>query len=178
MKNIILLPKNPELEKLSRELGFEETLFLSDVTFLDSSSPKTLMKEAQKAQGKKLLVIYKPVSEELLRFALEKAPVDIVFGLESLLLKDSLHYVKSGLDPVLCQLAAKNHKKIGFSFSEIVNAKDKSRIISRMGFNLRLCKKYGVDYLFSNFSLSPEELRSAKDIRSLEKVIFKRKVFK
>ena len=45
----------------------------------------------------------------------------IVFGIEKIHPKDSLHYPKSGLDPVLCKIAADRGKIIGFSFKRRIS---------------------------------------------------------
>ena len=169
MENVVLLPRTDELERISVDLGFDETVFLGDVGVVKGDSQKELLRSAQKSKAK--IVVYKATTEELLRFVLEKVHVDIVYGVENIHPKDSVHYVRGGLDQVLCKIAREKGKKIGFSFSEILNSSNRGKLLARMMLNIRLCKKYGVKMVFSNFSLSKIEMRSKKDLDVFRKLL-------
>jgi len=168
MDNIILLKKTKELEDLCISLGFTETLFLEDLTLIEAKTNKDLQKKFSK------FTIVKPVTEELLRFALEKSKVDLIYGMEFIHPKDSVHYVRGGLDQIMCKIAAGKGKIIGFSFSDVLHAKNQPKLLGRMRANLRLCKKYNVNVFFGNFSVKQEEIRSKKDLvaflRTLKKI--------
>lgn len=151
--------KNKELSELCTSLGFSKVYFLEDFVLIKGKSKKEVLKEVRKAKGK--LTIFKPNSEELMRFALEKTKIDIVYGIESINPKDSVHFVRGGLDQIICRIAKDKGKIIGFSFCEILNSKDKARLLARMMFNIKLCKKYKVRVVFSTFGA---EIRSAKDL--------------
>ncbi len=173
MGNYLLLNKSTELSDLSKKLGFSKTFFLGEeIIVVKGKNKKELLREIEKNKGK--IIIYKPHSEEMLRFSLEKTKVNIIYGFEDINPKDSLHYVRGGLDQVTCKIAAQNDKKIGFSFSEILNSKDRGRLMARMRLNLKLCKKYKVDVIFSNFSVSKMEMRSKKDLDVFRRVIEKK----
>ena len=171
MDNYLLLKRSSELEELSKNLGFSRTYFSDDLVLIKGKSKKELLKEISKSKG---LLIYKPDTEEMLRFALEKTKINIIYGMESINLKDSFHYVRGGLDQVTCKIAKKNNKKVAFSFSEILNLKEKGKLLARIRLNLKLCKKYKVEVIFSNFSLDKMEMRSCKDLASFKRVIEKR----
>ncbi|NQV91166.1 hypothetical protein HQ489_01720 [Candidatus Woesearchaeota archaeon] len=168
MDNIILLKKTKELEDLCRSLGFEKTLFLDDVKVIEAKTNKDLLKKYSQ------FTIVKPITEDLLRFALEKTKINLVYGMEFLHPKDSVHYVRGGLDQIICKIAAEKGKIIGFSFSDILHAKNQPKLLGRMRANLRLCKKYNVHILFGNFSTCKEDIRSKKDLvaflRTLRKI--------
>ncbi len=174
MENLLLIRKNTELEELSRKLGFTKTLFLDeDFLLVRGKNQKELLDQIKEAQRKNKLAFYRPETEEMLRFALEHSSVDLVFGMEKINPSDSLHYLRGGLDQILCKIAADKEKTLGFSFQQILEAKDKNKLIARMKFNLKLCKKYKVKTVFGNFSLKKEELRSAQDLEAFLRVLEK-----
>ncbi len=164
MDNILLLGKSSELLHLGTQLGFSRTLFLEDTTLLTAEKPKEILYRAHPARQQKKLVIFRPSSEEALRFALEKSPVHMVLGVEQIHPHDSLHYPRSGLNQVLCRLAAARGITVGFSFAEILQCNHRARLLTRMMFNIKLCHKYKVKMFFSNFSSQREEMRSAEDL--------------
>ncbi len=163
MINFVLMPENAEVAALSKTLGYEQTYFLG--------KDFVLVKDKKEIRGK--LRVCKPNSEAMLRLILEKSPVEIVYGIESIHEKDSLHYVRGGLDQVLCKIAAQKGKTIAFSFSELLNATNKSRVLSRMRFNMELCRKYKVKTLISNFATEKMDLRAAKDLEAFGRVLGK-----
>jgi len=170
MHNLILAKESKELLELSKKLGFTKTLFLEkDFVLIEANSKKDLLKKINQAKGK--LTIFKADSEEMLRFALEKTNVDLVFGMETINPKDSVHFVRGGLDQITCRIAKEKDKIIAFSFSEILNAKNKDKIIARMKLNIKLCKKYKVKIFFSSFAKNDKESRSAEDLFAFWKVL-------
>ncbi len=174
MENIILIQKSKELGELSQKLGFTKTLFLDeDFVLVKGKAKKEFLDQIKEAKRKNKLAFYQPETEEMLRFALEHTPIDLIFGMEKINPSDSLHYLRGGLDQILCRIAAEKEKTIGFSFQQILTAKDSGKMIARMKFNLKLCKKYKVKIVFSNFSCSHWEMRSAKDLEAFLRVLGK-----
>jgi hypothetical protein len=98
---------------------------------------------------------------------LEASP-DLLFGIETLDHKDSLHYRNSGLNQVLCALM--NRKKIayGLSFSMLLHSSGRHRaaLLGRIRQNIMLCKKFKVPISIYSFAKGPYELRSRKDLES------------
>ncbi len=172
MDNFILLPKSTELEQLSTQLGFTRTLFLHrDIALITEKNAKEALKQIQQARQQKLLTVYKPVSEELLRFVLEKTPVEMVLGAEQIHGQDALHYPRAGLDQIVCKIAADKGKILAFSGSDLLKARDRSQLLGRMIFNIGLCQKYNVKMFFSTFAQDKWELRAAHDLLALWKVL-------
>ena len=172
MHNYLLIKKNKELETLSKELGFTRTFFVDeDFVVVEGESKKELLKKIKSSKKNGKQIIFRASSEELLRFALEKTSVDIVFDMEEINPKDSVHFVRGGLDQITCRIAAESGKVAAFSFSGILNSRERGQLLARMMFNIKLCGKYGVKMLFSNFSLSKEEMRSAKDLQAVFRVL-------
>jgi len=80
---------------------------------------------------------------------------------------------RSGLNQVLCKLAAKNNVAIGFDFSYLLNSsgKERARILGRMSQNVRFCKKYKVKMVFSSFARNKYELRSENYLKIFSKIL-------
>lgn len=106
-------------------------------------------------------------SEEKNRKAVEDKSTDILLSPERNIQTDKLSSRNSGLNQVLCQLAHDNKIAIGFSFSELLNSKERSKVIGRWAQNIRLCRKYKVKMVLASFSNSKWEMRSPKDLFSL-----------
>ncbi len=168
----MFMKKSAEVEKLAAELGFTKVHFLeNDFMALKGKTPSELLKEIGNARSKKLKTAFKAESEEMLRFALEKSQVDIVYGMEQIHAKDSVHFVRGGLDQVLCALAAEKGKIIAFSFNEILNSSERGKLLARIMFNVKLCKKYKVPIVWCSFASTELEMRSAKDLQALGRVL-------
>jgi RNase P/RNase MRP subunit p30 len=165
MNNILLMKKSTELEKLSLDLGFDSTIFCTNIV---AKNPKELLSALRKTKG---LKVYKVSSEEMLRFALEKTSVDVIFGMELVNPRDHTHYARGGLDQIVCRIAASKGKTFGFSFSSILNSRNRAKLLGRMMLNLKLCKKYGVKVVFGNFSLIKSEMRSLKDLEAFKRLL-------
>lgn len=176
MDNFLFLEKSKELEQCSKDWGFTKALFVTeDFIFLEGDNQKTLLQEAKEAKRKGKIVICQPKSEEALRFVLEKTPVDIILGMEQIHLSDSFHYLRGGLDQVLCAIAKENKKTFAFSFSDVLHSTKRPQLLARMRFNISLCTKYKIPVIFSNFCREREAIRSAKDILSFFRVICKQR---
>ncbi|MBI4152432.1 hypothetical protein HY495_01865 [Candidatus Woesearchaeota archaeon] len=174
MANYVMFPESEERKKLSAALGFLTVYFKGkDFDILLASSKKELVQKARQLKQKKIRVFFQPATEEMLRFALEKAPIDGVIGVENIHRSDSVHYIRGGLDQILCRLAQENEKAIVFSFSSILNSEQRPRLLRRMMVNLELCQKFKVKILFGNFSAAPEEMRSATDLQAFTRILGK-----
>lgn len=172
MEDYLFMKKSTEMAKLSAELGFTKVHFLeNDFVVLKAKTPKELLNEIGNARSKKLKTVFKADSEEMLRFALEKSQIDMVYRMEQIHVKDSVHFVRGGLDQVLCAIAAEKGKIIAFSFSEILNSPEKGRLLARLMLNIKLCKKYKVQMIFCSFASSEMEMRSARDLQAFGRIL-------
>jgi RNase P/RNase MRP subunit p30 len=167
MRNFIRAKPSKELLDLSKQLGFSETLFLEqDFTYINEKNFKEILKQIQKAKRQGLISVVKPHTEPDFRQILEKSNADIIVGVEDIHPKDSLHYVRGGLDQIMCNIAHNKNKIIAVSMSDLFNAKNKSFKLARIKANLKLCKKYKVELLFTSFATTKEDMRQMKDIKS------------
>ena len=172
--NLILMKENKEILELSEKLGFSKTLFLDKDFFLvEGKNRKQVAKEIRERKKRKLMVVVKPANEEILRFVLEKTEADMVFGQELVNPEDSMHFRRGGLDQVICKIAANRKKIVGFSFREILDSegKERSKLIGRMMFNVKLCKKYGVRVFLGNFSEDRWEMRGKHELKAFERIL-------
>ena len=170
MQNFLLMKPTKKAEDLSADFGYAETLFIDrDFVIITGENRKKVVNEISRAHGK--LTIYRAASEEMLRFVLEKTAVNIVVGIESIHKKDSLHYLRGGLDQVLCRITADRNKIIAFSFSDIVQAKNREKLLARMMANLKLCQHFKVKTLFSGFFTDLKDFRSASDLAAFLSVL-------
>lgn len=88
-------------------------------------------------------IIVKAQDEEFNRKIVEDKNVNILLSPEIHFRKDRLKQRDSGLNEVLCKLAAKNNIKIAIDLSEIMKLpkKEKAIILSRIIQNIKLCKR-------------------------------------
>lgn len=123
-------------------------------------------KEVAKLRKDADLIIVKSSKDD--RYVLEQACPDLVFGLEESSKKDNVHYLQSGLDHVLCNLAQKNKIMVGISFARILNSDTKTRVhsMARIRQNTKLCRKYKVEVTIASFAQSRWEMRSPHDLKS------------
>lgn len=180
----IVFPDNNEKEflEIALKLGYGGVCFVypykndllkinEKLNKLKSNSHKNFLgllakpKDVVKAKKIADIVLVKSSSEKQNRYVVEKTKADIIFGIEANPKPDSLHHRNSGLNQVLCKLAAKNKIAIGIPFSMIL--KHKSKIKGRISQNVKLCRKYKIDMVVASFAHEPFQMRAAKDLESL-----------
>lgn len=145
------------LSKETIELGY------SKIYNIKLIKPKTI-KDLSRIQKSKDLVIVE--GGKLNREILENRNVDILVSPEREEGRDSFHQRHSGLNQVLCKIAKKNRIAIAFNFNDILNAKNKHRILGKMMQNIRLCRKYKVDMIIASFAREKYEMRNPNDLIS------------
>ena len=103
------------------------------------------------------------------RNVIEKNKDLVVFGFESDNKKDFIHQRRSGLNHIICNLAAKNNIKIAFSFSSLLNSDNKQRnvLLGRIESNIKLCRKYKTKIVIGSFASKPYEMRAFNDLVGL-----------
>jgi len=141
------------------------------VNLLNVSAPK-LKEELRKSKGK---ICVFGGDEKVNRIALESKKVSILLNPELNVKEDHLHYRRSGLNQVLCKLARENNIAIGFDFSLLLRTQgeERGKLLGRMFFNYKLCKKYKVNMVFSSFARDKFELRSGDTIKVFERILEK-----
>ncbi|MEK6936999.1 MAG: RNase P subunit p30 family protein [Nanoarchaeota archaeon] len=150
---------------LKRELG-NSSLNYADLIICKNQ--KYLKKKINDSRG---LCIVKGGDDEVNRTALEIKRTDILLSPEFNREKDFIHFRNSGLNHVLCKLAKKNEVAIGFSFSDLMNSKNKEIVLGRMMQNVFLCRKFKVKMVLGSFALKENEVKNRSELISFGNVI-------
>jgi RNase P/RNase MRP subunit p30 len=170
----IVFPDRNENEfiEMALRLGYKEICFAYEENKLPAELPKTNKltiktailnpKNPGRAKNKSRILI----SDENARTSFEKSEIDIVFGLEAKGKTDFNRQRNSGLNQVLCQIAAKKNKTYGFNFRDVLIAKNRPAVIGRMMQNMMLCRKYKVKTIIFSGAKEPMEMRNGRDLDS------------
>jgi len=164
MIDIVFPNKNEqEFEETAKKLGIE-LLFV----YKDNKNAKALLvepKDVRKTHDKKIMAICTASREAIERGA------DVVYGFELLETREHTHYRASGMNQVLCKLAADKKVKIGFSFSEILNTYGPKRaiIMGRMAQNIMFCQKYKTPIKIASFATEPYQMRAEAELKAFFK---------
>lgn len=185
----IVIPKNNEAEfiEVAAKLNIKKLCFLYE---FDDYNEEKIQKKPDYTENKKInieigfLITQKNInkaakisrflvakSSEKDRFFIESKKVKIIYGFEESGKRDFMHQRASGLNHILCELAAKNHVVIGFSYRSIINNKNPAVTMGRMMQNIGLCRKYKASQIIASFSSNPFELRQPHDILSLFRLL-------
>lgn len=114
---------------------------------IDSKNINEVRRQIQKLKKEHKEVIVLAGSPEFNRKIVEMKDVDILLSPESHNRKDKLKQRDSGLNEILCRIAAKNNIKIGIDIGKIKSIKDKekAKVLARIMQNIMLCKKAGTE---------------------------------
>ncbi len=185
----IVIPDNNEEEfiTIAHKLGYKTLHFLYNYghyhskkkNFADIANikivngiladSKNLKKIQNKTEEGSVFVAAKSSDKDM--EVMEGSLANLIFSFEENQRKDFIHQRASGLNHILCSLARKNNITIGFSFTSILNAKNRHEILGRMMQNLRMCKKFKVKTIIASFAKNPYEMRSMHDLMSLFKTL-------
>jgi len=170
----IVIPENNEEDfiDMAKKLGIDKLIFcyrFSDFdkyTIKDRNIEKGIItdsRDIRKAKKKCDFVI----SNSNDRYVFDNPP-NLVFELEKLYGKDSMHFRNSGMNQVLFKIAHKNKIKLGVSLSMILNSSQKNIpvLMGRMMQNIKLARKYKVDIKIASFARTPYEMRPAEDLKN------------
>ncbi len=94
-------------------------------------------------------IIFSSSDDELNRKVMEKLDVSgILVPLSER--KDYMKQRNSGFNQVMAKIAKKKNIFVVFDFDELLNSKEKSRVLARLKQNIFLCNKYGIGLKFIN----------------------------
>src|SRR3989344_3838600 len=115
-----------------------------DITLLEGYGYKIDILSRVPKQKCKDLVVVQGGDDALNRVALSCHFVDILLDPHLGNRKDFMHQRNSGLNHVLCALAKEHNVAIGFSFSSILRAQHREKLLGRIMQNILLCRKYKI----------------------------------
>src|SRR3989338_9561715 len=109
--DIVLMNKDKEIEDFARKLGFTKVFFKEDIKSL-----KILQTENYSEKRK----------------VIERKQIKILLNPHLLSVKDSLHYRRSGLDHILCNVMHKNNVAMAFTLNSLNNYIEIGRLMQNI----------------------------------------------
>ena len=128
----------------------------------DFLKARNKIREAQKL-GKPIL--FTSSDDELNRKIIEKEKIDILMPV-LLERKDRQKQRDSGFNQVLAAIAKKKGITIGINLDELLNAREKEKVLARISQNIKICKKSSVKMKFIS-----KEKKDVYDLKSLGLVL-------
>lgn len=178
-----------EVETIAKQKGFEKIFFVKeirsladfsglkkkdnsyDVGLINTKNLNFLRRFVDKATNYFEYVAVLGVTDLVNRSALENRKVFALVAPEINRGDDFLFQRNSGLNHVLCKIAKERKKLIIFRISDFSGTEEKkASFLGKLMQNLKLCKKYKVDYLLTNFASETNNILHVKQLRLLEKV--------
>ncbi|MBU0757962.1 MAG: hypothetical protein KKF44_07870 [Nanoarchaeota archaeon] len=120
-------------------------------------------KELQRMQKGPDLIVSDLIDREFV----ESKKINLHYGFENLVLKDSMHYRRSGLNQVLARILSDKEKLYAVSFSNIVSSKNLPTLFGRLHQNARLLKKYKCRVVAASFAREPYMMKAEKELLSV-----------
>src|SRR3989344_1390288 len=115
-----------------------------DITLLEGFGYKgEILKKIPKLPSKELVIV-QGGDDTINRLALSSRYVDVLLDPHLGQRKDFMHQRNSGLNHVLCALAKEHNVAIGFSFSNILRAQHREKLLGRIMQNILLCRRYKI----------------------------------
>jgi RNase P/RNase MRP subunit p30 len=176
----IVMPNGNEEEfiSLAERLGYSCLVFLyASQKKTDELQKKTKMKliSGVIADARKQIVandcLFFVKADKDARSIFENKTIDVVFGLEATMGKDSFHQRNSGLNHVTALLAFENNIAVAFNLSEIINSDRREMLIGRIAQNIKLCRKFKAGAIIASFAAEPFQMRAPIDVKSFFEVI-------
>jgi RNase P/RNase MRP subunit p30 len=100
-------------------------------------------------KNKEKEIVFSSTDDDLNRKVMEKLDIQIILiPLEER--KDYMKQRNSGFNQVMAKIAKKKNISLGIDFKEIINAKNKERVLARLKQNIFLCNKNRIQIKFLN----------------------------
>ena len=142
-----------------------------DIIQYDGNGYRIVISPKIPKQASKELVVVQGSDDTLNRLALSSRYIDILLDPHLGSRKDFMHQRNSGLNHVLCALAKENNVAVGFSFSSILHAEKRERVLGRIMQNIKLCRKYKVPMVIGSFAKDSWDVRNEKDLKAFFQVL-------
>jgi len=144
-----------DLKENMLEMGYEH---VERAVFVDMDKAKKIPKGD--------LVIAKGGNTRAL---LERGKVDAIMGLENHGGRDFMHHRNSGLNQVLCKIAAQKGVMVCIALPDLLS--QKGHVLGRIRQNIKLCRKYGVKIGFASLAKDRLGMRNPNDVKSFLEVL-------
>lgn len=150
--------------EMAQRLGYSSLCFAYEKPVKKRSEYTALIGLPKSKRGRADLMLVRGSMQN--RLAVERPGADILFETETARRADHLHQRHSGLNHIICRLAAKNRIAIGFSFESLLG-RNQPTIMGRMSQNIALCRKFKVMKVIASFASDPYRMRAPRDLMSL-----------
>ncbi|MFB6204739.1 MAG: RNase P subunit p30 family protein [Candidatus Nanohaloarchaea archaeon] len=158
--DLCLKEDSSEVCGLAEELGWTSPCEI-DTVFLEAGDWGELKKKIKREREEADVLVFLGGDEELNRKAASDSRVDV-------LLHPERGRKDSGINHVVAKEAAENNVAIGFDFSRLLSdSKAKTHVLSHWRRNLKLCEKYGVEYVLTTGAEERYGLRAPRDIAAV-----------
>lgn len=141
----------------------------SDIVLFEGEKFRLGFDNVVNAEAKGALKIIE-CNEADIRQAVEQNRADIILVAEQGM-QDSMHYRKTALDHIVCGLARKKGIAFAFSFSYLLNARNRAVAMGRVMQSIRLCRKHKVRMVFASFASDKWEMRAFAELKSFAVVL-------
>ena len=159
MFEILITKPSKKLENEAKKAGFLKVFFIDqkEAILIETSNKEELRREISSLYAKKKKIIVLGSTDEINRIAVEDKRVLMLLSPEAKKTKDFMKYRNSGLNHVLCKLAAKNNVLIGISLDSIISTKgiERAEKLGRIMQNIYLCRKYKAKVILASFGNKP-----------------------
>ena len=127
----------------------------------------------QVSKNKDKKIIFTSEDDGLNRKVMEKLPISTIL-IPLIGRKDYMKQRNSGFNQVMAKIAKKNKISIAFSLDELINSKEKSKLLARITQSTMLCNKNKVKMTFiqEKYNRSRRELFSLAIVLGLHTSLF------
>jgi len=159
------------LKEMGDRLGYKDLVFVYDALPTNAANAAVLCLPKRISAVHKKGALAVVAGSVYAREAIERR-ADMIVDIEDDR-KDSLHYRRSGLNQVLCRIAARNNVAVCFSLASILHAKgfDRAVLLGRMRQNIMLCRKFNVSMRIASFAKDPLRMRGPAELISFFHVL-------
>ncbi|MFO8015538.1 MAG: RNase P subunit p30 family protein [Candidatus Woesearchaeota archaeon] len=179
----VIRPRNNEKDLISmaEKLGYSGLCFLYD---RPDRKTRDLVAGLQKSTGLKLYIgsgraspnadlVFTDINDKNPRQAMEDGNVDAVHGFEKIRARDRTNQRISGLDTVLCRIAAQKGKIYCVDFGSMIGMSGSARAnaMGKLRQNLMLCRKYRIRVAIASFASGPMMMRNPLDLSAFLAVL-------
>ncbi|QKQ98033.1 hypothetical protein GKQ38_00645 [Candidatus Nanohaloarchaea archaeon] len=145
----------------AEEIGWNTTNCRVNTVFIQADGWGELKRKIREKRENADILVFEGGDEELNRKACESSRIDV-------LLHPEKGRKDSGLNHIMAEEAAENNVAIGLDFAQLDDSgKKRVHVLSHWRRNLKLCEKYGAQYLITTGAEQVHQLRAPRELRAL-----------
>ncbi|MFB6202998.1 MAG: RNase P subunit p30 family protein [Candidatus Nanohaloarchaea archaeon] len=154
-----------EMIREAERKGWDPESFGTETVFLSARDWGCLKREIRERREEADVLVYEGGDEEMNRKVCGDSRLDI-------LIHPGKGRKDSGFNHVMAEEAAENRVALGLDFSRLwTSDREQSHVMSEWRRNLKICEKYGVDYVLTTKPEDRYELRAPRDLAAILNVL-------